>query len=284
MNLTTKALLVQLNISQWSARKYDKRVTKVVNDSSGASSDAGRFNKALLPAANKLEAIHKMSTRIRNEYYKQTLPWGMEGTMLLPTANYMVFMADFNRMKNEWQYAVDAFVNDYPTLVSAAQQHLGSMYNPDDYPPVGVLADKFSMGLSVMPVPSTDFRVEIGDDEMDRIKADVEQRVKKAEQQAMGDLWKRLYERVKNIAERLSDPTAVFRDSLLENAHEICDILPRLNVADDPNLTSLCDELLVVLDGKKPDALRTNLTVREDTAKQAQAIADKMNVFMTGVM
>jgi hypothetical protein len=225
MNLTTKALLVQLNISQWSARKYDKKVTKDVNQANGATQDAGRFNKLLLPAADKLSEIHKMSTKIRNEYYRQTLPWGMEGTMLLPTTNYMDFMADFSAMKNDWQSLVDDFVAQYPALVNAAQQELGQLYDADDYPPVGEVQDKFKMGLSVMPVPSNDFRVEIQDEELAKIKADVESRVKKAEQAAMGELWQRLFDRVKHIAERLSDPDAKFKSSLLENAWDLCDIL-----------------------------------------------------------
>ena len=32
MKLTDKALLVQLNVSQWTARKYDKKVTQQVAD------------------------------------------------------------------------------------------------------------------------------------------------------------------------------------------------------------------------------------------------------------
>jgi hypothetical protein len=283
MNLTTKALLVQLNISQWSARKYDKKVTSNVNKQNNASDSAGRFNKALLPAADKLNEIHKMSTKIRNEYYRQTLPWGMEGTMLLPTTNYLDFMADFKAMKNDWERLVDDFVAQYPALVSAAQQELGMLYDQDDYPPVDVVRDKFNMGLSVMPVPSNDFRVEIQDEELAKIKADVESRVKKAEQAAMGELWQRLYDRVKHIAERLSDPDAKFKASLLENAWDLCDILPKLNVADDSNLEQMRTELQAMLRGKNPDVLRTSPAVREDTAKKAQDIVNKMNVFMTGV-
>ena len=283
MNLTSKALLVQLSISQWSARKYDKRVSNAVSKSSGASSDAGRYNKLLLPGADKLEAIQKKSTSIRNEYYRQTLPWGMEGTMLLPTDNYMAFMSEFGTMKNQWQALVNDFVAEYPQLVSAAQLKLGSMYEPADYPPVSAIADKFLIGISVMPVPNTDFRVSLGDDELNKIRADVESRVKAAGDKAMNDLWQRLYDKVKLLAERLSDPEARFRESLIENARELCDILPRLNIADDPRLEELRLEVEGVIRGKNADVLRTSPAVREDTAKSAQAIVDKMNVFMTGV-
>jgi hypothetical protein len=280
MNLTSKALLVQLTISQWSARKYDKRVTKAVTNSTGASDDAGRFNKALLPAADKLEAIHKKTTRIRNEYYKQTLPWGMEGTQLLSSRNYMDFMSEFSKMKNEWNALVDSFVASYPTLQADAQRQLGQMYNADDYPSADVIRDKFSIGLNVMPVPSDDFRVEIQDEELEKIREDVTKRVKAAEQAAMKELWQRLYDRVKHIAERLSDPDAKFQASMLENAQELCDILPKLNVSDDADLEHMRMALAATLKGKSPDMLRTVPVVREDTAKKAKEIMNKMDAFM----
>jgi hypothetical protein len=54
-------------------------------------------------------------------------------------------------------------------------------------------------------------------------------------------------------------------------------------VADDPNLEQMRSELQSALRGKNPDVLRTSPAVREDTAKKAQDIVNKMNVFMTGV-
>lgn len=284
MNLTTKALLIQLNISQWSARKYDKKTTKAVNQQNGASDSAGRFNKALLPAADKLDAIHKLSSKIRTEYYRQTLPWGMEGTQLLPTTNYMDFMQEFGAMKSQWEALVKDFVNDYPQLVASAQTQLGQLYDSADYPPVNILLDKFSMSVSVMPVPSTDFRVAIQDEELEKIKADVESRVKQAEAAAMRELWDRLYQRVKNVAEKLAEPDAIFRDSLIGNVQEICSILPKLNVADDPELEQMRQEVEASLTNKNPEAIRHSVTLRESTAQQAKAIADKMAAYMGGAI
>ena len=46
--LSRKAVLVSVNISQWTARKLDREVTDEVNASHGAQKDAGRYNKLLL--------------------------------------------------------------------------------------------------------------------------------------------------------------------------------------------------------------------------------------------
>lgn len=48
-SIHARALLVWLTISGWSARRYDRQVTNKVNAQYAASTDAGRYNKHLLP-------------------------------------------------------------------------------------------------------------------------------------------------------------------------------------------------------------------------------------------
>ena len=282
MNLTDRALLVQLNVSQWTARKYDKRASKEVTTAHGAASAAGRFNKSLLPMNDKLENIHKKTTFIRTKYYNNTLPWGLDGTMMLPTANYLSFMSDFRKEKGEWEQLVQEFLDEYDQMKLDAQRILGSLYDPADYPTALELRHKFKMDMAVFPVPSADFRVAIGSEELTRIQQDVERRVKEAEQAALKDVWNRLYERVKHIAEKLADPKAIFRDSMIENAKEICALLPRLNFADDPNLEAMRQQVEASL-LKHPDALRNDPDLRQDTAAAAKRIMDKMGAFMGGL-
>ena len=279
MNLTDRALLVHLTVSQWTARKYDKRASKEVTTVHGAASAAGRFNKSLLPLNDKLENIHKKTTFIRTKYYNNTLPWGLDGTMMLPTANYLSFMSDFRKEKGEWEQLVQEFLDEYDQLKLDAQRILGSLYDPADYPTALELRHKFKMDMAVFPVPSADFRVAIGSEELTRIQQDVERRVKEAEQAALKDVWNRLYERVKHIAEKLADPKAIFRDSMVENAKEICALLPRLNFADDPNLEAMRQQVEASL-LKHPDALRNDPDLRRDTASTAKEIMDKMSAFM----
>jgi hypothetical protein len=135
------------------------------------------------------------------------------------------------------------------------------------------------MDMAVFPVPSTDFRVSIGSDELSRIQQDVERRITEAQSKAMTEVWQRLYDRVKHMAEKLADPKSIFRDSMIENAREICALLPRLNFADDPNLESMRQQVEVTL-LKHPEALRNDPDLRRDTAVEAKKIMDAMSVFM----
>jgi len=286
MNLNERALLVQLSISQWTARKYDRKATKQVADANAATMDAGRYNKSLLPMNDALDHVHKKTSYIRTRFYENTLPWGIEGTMMLPTSNYLSFMTDFRKERDEWNSLVNTFVQNYSQLVTQdrhiLQRTLGNLYDPTDYPSTIDIRAKFNMDMAVFPVPSTDFRVSIGSEELSRIQQDVERRVKDAEQAAMTEVWQRLFDRVKHMAEKLADPRAIFRDSMVENAREICALLPRLNFNDDPNLEAMRQQVEASL-LKHPDALRNDPDLRRDTAAEAKAIMDKMSIFMGGV-
>jgi len=279
MKLNDRALLVQLNISQWTARKYDKKATRQVADANNTTMDAGRYNKALLPMNDLLDNVHKKTTHIRQKFYDNTLPWGIEGTMMLPTANYLNFMSDFRKEKGEWETLVGSFVHNYDQLRLDAQRILGNLYDSTDYPSSVDIAHKFRMDMAIFPVPSTDFRVSIGSEELSRIQQDVERRVQQAQSTAMQEVWTRLYDRVKHMAEKLADPKAIFRDSMVENAREICALLPRLNFSDDPNLEAMRQQVEASLI-KHPDALRNDPDLRRDTAAEAKKIMDAMSVFM----
>jgi predicted secreted Zn-dependent protease len=106
--------------------------------------------------------------------------------------------------------------------------------------------------------------------------------VKDAEQAALKEVWTRLFDRVKHMAEKLADPKSIFRDSMVDNAREICALLPRLNFNDDPQLEAMRQEVESKLI-KHPEALRNDPDLRRDTAAEAKAIMDKMSVFMGGV-
>jgi hypothetical protein len=280
MKLTDKALLVQLNISQWTARKYDRKVTKDILTQHGASMGAGRFNKSLLPMSGHLDSVHKKATAIRQKYYTNTLPWGIEGTQMLPSANYLEFMTEFRKEKGEWESLVAEFISNYSRLKEDAKRLLpNGLYNESDYPCDDSIHEKFNIDMAVFPVPSDDFRVEIGDAELNSIQQDVERRVTEASEIAMADIWQRLYDRVKHMSEKLADPKAIFRDTMVENTRELCALLPRLNFADDPNLEDLRQQV----EGSlllHPDALRNNPVLRDEKAQEAKDIMNKMSAFM----
>lgn len=283
MNLNDRALLVQLSISQWMGRKLDKRASNEVTDNAGAVRHVARVNKDLLPGCAELQAVHGKTNVIRTKFYDNTLPWGLDGMQVLPTANYLNFTTEYRKDKAEWEFLVNEFCNNYEVAKWNAENDkrrtLGTLFVPTDYPKIEDIRDKFKMDLAIFPVPATDFRVQIASDELTRIQQEVEVRVAAAQTTAMREVWQRLFDKVKHIAEKCADPKAIFRDTMIENARELCDLLPRLNLTDDPNLEALRLEVESKLI-HHPDAIRNNPDLRRDTATEAKKIMDAMGVFM----
>jgi len=284
MKLSDKAVLAQLSISRWTARKFDRKATHQVAHVNSTNVDVGRYNKALLPSADLLADVTRKAADIRKRFYENTLPWGINGTQILPAKNYMAFMQDFRHEKSDYEYLVSRFVSAYPALQQDARRSLGSLYNSADYPHPADIAGKFSMDIAVFPIPSDDFRLSIADDELERIQLDVHSRVSKAAKDAMADVWQRLYDRVEHMANKLKDPDARFHASTVEHVVELCKILRRLNFDDDPNLEDMRREVDRNLLGptQSVEVLRNSPTVREATADSAADIMSKMSAFMGG--
>jgi hypothetical protein len=283
IHLGDRALLVQLSVSQWTARKYDKRVSKQATAINHASAEAGRFNKSLLPLNDYLERVHSKSALIRQTFYSNTLPWAMEGAQLLPTSNYLAFITQFRKERADWEILVNDFVANYPALKVQAARLLGDMYSDSDYPADNEIAGRFKMDIAIFPVPTNDFRVELSGTEMARIQQDVTSRLMQAQALATKDVWQRLYERVEHISRQCSNPKGRIYDSMLEHAREMCDLLPRLNIADDPNLEAMRQEVEGKLASLSTEAIRNDPNLRQNAADDASAIMDRMRAFMGGV-
>lgn len=274
--LSERAVLAQLSLSMWTARKQDKRVTSQAISANGASDGAGRFHKALLPMCEALENVHGSGRALRNFFYINTLDWGLEGTRLLPSAKYLDFMYELRKKREDWECLVRMFAADYTDFVTEARSSLGAMFDPADYPDPSEITNKFKININIMPVPETDFRVDLPESEMRDIQQGVETRLQEAQQVAMRDAAQRLLDVVSKAHEKLAQPDAIFRDSLIDNIRDICNILPGLNIMDDESLEDRRLEALLKLSTVSADALRLDPALRSQKATEAKAIIDKM--------
>jgi hypothetical protein len=277
--LAHKALLANLKISQWTGKKNDRQATNTVENSYSTRGNVGQYSKKLLPGASELENIQRLAGMIRVFFYRETLPWFSDGSRILSSKNYMDFTKAFREKKQEYDNAVADFVKEYPTLKADAKVKLGSLFVDSEYPDVGYLASTFSCEISFMPIPEVgDFRVQILDEEKQSFLA----RMKETENNALQDCWNRLHGVVSKAAEKLQNPESVFRDSLIENIQDICQLLPKLNVMDNPDLEAMRLQVEKLLCEVKPGDCRNSVAERKTAAAKLDDITSKMSVFMGG--
>lgn len=273
MNIQQAAILATLNISQWTARKYDKKASLQVELANNAK-DAGRFNKILV-AKESLEEISKVATASRSYHYMMTLAWDDNGPRLLPASLFTQYTTAIGEFKRNFRSAVDRFVRDYPALKTDARTRLGSMYEPTDYPPVEDIRERFAIEVSMDPIANpNDFRIQLNKGYIDELQRDLEERLTDRQKGAVMECWNRVRDVVGRIHERLSDDEAVFRDSLINNARELVGILPGLNFTNDSELEDVRLEVEKIL--VHPDRLRQDKDLRSETAEKAAAILAKL--------
>src|ERR1700722_5603599 len=190
-------------------------------------------------------------------------------------------------LANRFAGAVDTLARQFLTLVDQAKTRLGGLFREEDYPACNELVAKFSFATKVMPLPDAgDFRVVLGDEERDRIKRQITAAVEASLQVGSQELWQRLYEGVSHMAERLTAYKVTgegvehpFRDSIVTNLVKLVDVLPKLNVTNDPELERLTDQVHASL-LVDPKELRQSESVRAETAKTAAEIAQRMASYM----
>jgi len=275
-------MLVSLNIKSYAARRYDRKVSQDVADQHQADHKVGRYNKCLIdPKAASFLALSKARQAAYDWHYEQTLPWAQDGARVLPSTNYFEYAEVAQQHKRRFEQAATDFIADFPGLQAAAKLALNGLYREADYPSIERLKAKFAFEVTFLPVPDAqDWRVDLGVEQEQAIREQITTQVERAANEAMRDIWQRLYDAVQHMVERLSQPDAVFRDSLIGNVRELCALLPRLNLTQDPALNAMIDEVRAKLSGNEPQRLRDDKDKRSQVAEQARALAARMASYM----
>jgi hypothetical protein len=282
--LSRKAVLVSLNISSWTARKFDRKVTDKVNKEAHASGDAGRYNK-LLVEASRLKGIQSVATEAREKFYRYTRPWA-DGVGILPNVSYQKFSNEMRVLKQRYAEEADKFAKEFRNFVAERQNKLGSIFDPNDYPSEKEIRSKFSFETSFANVPDAgDFRSDVLDDEtVADIRAEISASENKAEQEIMNHTYQQIAEVVGNMAKKLSEYKVVkdthFKDTLVSNIRELTELLPTFNLTGDAKLTEITKRLQSELCVEDPKTLRDNADVRAVVQKSAEEILAQVESVM----
>lgn len=281
ITLASSALLVDLSIKGWTAKKQDREVSDEVGHSKGAaSSKAGIYQKNLLAGSEELASINKYAALIRQWHIWNTLPWSDSGTRLLPASKFQEYMAGLGAHEAEYNRRVAEFVNEYTLLVQTAQFALGSMFKASDYPDPSDIPGKFELRSAVYPLPETgDFRVDIGKQGLDELRQQFERQQDARLNEAMGEVRNRIKEALHKISNQLNvdenGKKGRIHDVTIETALEICGALDGFNLVRDPQLEQLRQDMHRVLTGYEIADLRKDDVVRHYMKSEVDTLLEK---------
>lgn len=275
-NLATCSMLVEVEISTWTARKLDKTTTEEVCDNKRAGSkDAARVNKSLLAGRSELKAIESLAGEVRTYLYLKTMPWS-KGLQLLPTKMFMEFDAKMREFEQKFHDMVADFIALYPTLITAQAMALGDLFDRNEYPLPESLPAKFSFSVGYMPVPDAgDWRI---DQEIENQQALREQLEKKSEERvkaALTSVWEKLGDHVKRMSTQLREDGKIY-ETLLSTAWDLVDNIKALNLVGDPTLEEARKDLEAAIKGVTTKDLKTP-QIKKDVKIEVDKLLSKFS-------
>jgi len=281
-NIRNQAMLTSLSIGLFNPKKTDRTVTREVLLSHNAQNSAGAFVKNILPEES-IKPIQAEAASLRTWFYQQTLPWGDDAVRLLPVAQWDKFTDEMRARIATLNSLFDGFCNQYEQHRDKAILQLGSLADPNDYPPLGVVREKFYVKVAYHPMPdSRDFRLDdMPEEAMAEIRATTDLRVAEATNEARNDLYRRLADRLQRIITRMTEVSkkpdgSRIHASLIGNLRELCELIPSLNVTKDEELEQLRLRALQEIGDTDIEEVRDNEEAREELKTKAANILAAM--------
>jgi hypothetical protein len=281
MSISASAVLVELNISVWPASKIDREVTDKVNADASAVAGASQTKKNLFAGTSLRKDIEKFAARVRLYHNQNTLPWADKGERLLPTRLFMEYKQTMNDYERTFSMMCNNFFTQYPKLVGEAQHNLGTMYRAEDYPDLNDVRLKFGFRRAVNPLPeSGDFRLDIPADDLAEMRDEFEDKFKERLADAVREPWNRLHTMLTTMSEKLTDVEGDdskkrYHDSLISNPLELCGLLTKLNVTNNPLLEEARRQLEVTMLGANIDSIKESSDARSELKSKVDSILKK---------
>lgn len=267
-----KLLVVRLHISKWNPWGYDKETAKRVAQEEGAKQGDVHTTKRKI-SKDAIKKITDIMSSVYAYHLEMTMPSGTEGDRLITIDFYDKYCGKMGEYKNQLNAALDEFVLQYPTWVTEASERLKGLFKEADYPATDQIRGKFSIIYNFLPLPSADnLTVNLMNGQLSQLRKSVEEEMNRISETAMGSLWDRIHKNVARMAEKLGDNDAIFRNSLIGNVKDLCEVLKSLNFSNDPELEAMRLRIETRLAGRDPEELRKSRNIREEVARDAKAI------------
>lgn len=284
--LKNKALLVKLYRKKISRNKTDKKLSEYVTQEKQVKK-AGmvRVQKTLFPK-DITDKYQKVITDCGKYFYRVTTPWDDKGYRLLSIEMYKTFTKEIKKYTTQFRNAVEGFAEHLQSSIDEMKAELGEAFELEDYKDLfnsdGTVNRDYILSLFNLDVEynnvtdADDIRASLTEEDREILAEHITKNNNEKFTKSMEHVAYQLFDAVKAIHTRLSNQENIFRDSLIGNLEELCDILPALNIAGDQNLNDLAAEARNMLCTWAPQTLRDEPEKRKEVADKAAEIIGKM--------
>ena len=246
------------------------------------AADAFGAEDRFLSAAKKLldtthpafKSVTAVRSRLQSYWKGISLPYPEYGIRLIRRHQVEGFADQMREFQAELDDAVATLDSHYGELQAAAQQKLGHLYNPADYPES--LIGLFQIGFDFPSVEPPNYlkhlNPELYQQECDRVQRRFDEAVQLAEEAFTGELAKLVSHLTDRLSGQADGKAKIFRDSAVENLTEFFSRFRQLNVRSNEQLDSLVEDAQRVIRGVEPQDLRDNAGLRSHVATELSRV------------
>jgi len=288
-------MLARLQIDMLGMSKKDWQTTKTVNISLNTAYDAGYYQKCRIDRKDVKDII-RTSEKARAIHRRLTRPFGEDHWRLLPASRVLEYTKEMRGIRQEFESAITDLEATWPAIIAKQQKRLGPLFKPEEYPfvgidsnnPCGYIVDSVGINLSkfykydfkLRPTPDSGHIIlDLEAETIEELKTKLNKENKKALEESKKELWKRLFEPVKNMADICSNDKRVFK-TLIINIKDQLSILSDLNITNDIDLTNMIKDVKKTLTGYTSGQIKDDKNLKEKLGQQATALSDKMAGYM----
>lgn len=273
--LSELSILLHLKISQWDAQVSDNRALAAVAATFHGDTSRDRYRKSLF-VNDPLKGVARCAGRVRNNFYKWTLPWQDGGGRLVPSLDFREFQRAHTGFVGDFDFEVNEFLIAYDDHKELARSHRGDLFREDDYPTADELRGRFSITLQALPFPSSaDFRVEAPEEIITQLRADVERTVGEVTATVSNSMQDRIRDRLKVLVDAL-DSEKRFTSALFDELNFVVNMGRSLrDVLPAPVRKSLDDIELGILP-YTPEQVRSSESLRAYLVSEGDEILRRM--------
>lgn len=287
--LHESVLLVSFHCSRWGLRKRETEESRKIETNHGTDHGVYSVSKSLM-ASSAMKQINATYNRAKQTHNTLTLPWDNNGQNIITTRAYTEYAKLMQECKMRFDNAVHEFCfENLDDLIKAEEVRQGNSFNKDDYPTAKEIHACFGFKVDVDELShGDDIRVDVSNAERKAIAENINRRSKERIDVAIKSIFKRIADVTEKMHEKLSEykkkdsggKGTGFHDSLVSNVLELADILPELNITNDPKINELHKQLHADLCQNSAIMLKNRDDLRGDTARKAKKIFDKVSAYM----
>jgi hypothetical protein len=201
------------------------------------------------------------------------------GMKLLPAALVEKFLVVNQEFKdNQAKVWLDWVDDEYPLWKASAPERMGSFYDETDFPSQQDCMARFKCEVTAVPMTEAEQikRTAMISPNMATL---METTFKQGFDQAQEAAFKDLLAPIESIVSTLSKDKGKIHDSMIGNLIKIIDLIPALNLANDPKMAEAAAAAKEGLAGINPDDLRKSAEVRASTLATAKSIVATFTPF-----